>query len=98
MCNTVVLAAGKMAIFSRIFFILYTENQQINSNMVNTNKMAILSRKYILLAILMYEQFIHNTQIDLRTNTYTVFEYSAACLSLICELLPGLIPFAPEEL
>ena len=44
-------------------------------------------------AILLYKQFIHLTQITLRPQ-HTVFEYSAACLSFIFELLPGLIPFA----
>ena len=31
--------------------------------------MAILSRRLILLAILLYEQFVHHTQINLRPNT-----------------------------
>ena len=49
-------------------------------------KMAILSRR---LAILLYEQLIHH-----KINLHIVFEYSAAWLSIIFELLPGLIPFA----
>ena len=36
----------------------------------------------------------HHTHINLCSNISTVFEYLAACLSVIFELLPGLIPFA----
>ena len=36
--------------------------------------------------------FLHLTQINLHPNT--AFEYSAACLSVIFWLLPGLIPLA----
>ena len=52
---------------------------------VNT-KMEFLSRKLILLAILLHGQFIHHTQISLYPNT----QFFIA--SGIFELLPGLIP------
>ena len=56
--------------------------------------MAILSRRLILLAILLEEQFINHTQINLRPNKQ-FFEHSAACSSVTIELLPALVPFAP---
>ena len=37
-------------------------------NLPVQTKMAILSRRLILLAILLYEQFIHYTKINLRPN------------------------------
>ena len=55
-------------------------------------KMAILSWRRIPLAILLYEQFIHLTQITLRPKT--AFEHLAACLSVVLELLPGFILFS----
>ena len=55
--------------------------------------MALLSRRLILLAILLYEQLLHYTQINL-SQKHAVFEYSATYLSVIFELLPGLIQFA----
>ena len=48
-----------------------------------------LSRRLIILTILLYNQFIHHTQINLRPN-----KHSAACLSVIFELHPALTPFA----
>ena len=53
-------------------------------------KMAILSRRPILLAVLLYEQFIHFTQIDLRPNIQFVSSQQRDHFWL----LPGLIPFA----
>ena len=35
-----------------------------------------------------------NVYVKERGAKHTVFEYSAVCLSVIFELLPGLIPFA----
>ena len=37
---------------------------------------------------------IYTFHTDHITPQHTAFEYSAACLSFVCELLPGLIPFA----
>ena len=51
--------------------------------------MAILSRRLIILAIMLYEKLIHHMKINLSPNT--VLEYTAMCLSVIFELLPGLI-------
>ena len=45
-------------------------------------KMAFLSRLLILLAILLYEQYIHHTQASLCPNTQ-YSEFSAVCLSYI---------------
>ena len=42
------------------------------------------------LAILIYEHILPLTQIILR---HTAYEHSAACLSVVFELLPGFIPF-----
>ena len=64
--------------------------------------MTILSMTLVLLAIFLYEQFIDFTQIILRPKTEIFstqrpkngdFQYSAACLSIICEsfLLNGII-------
>ena len=46
------------------------------------------------MAILLYEQFVHLTQIALRSSICTAFEQSEACLSVVFESLPGFIPFA----
>ena len=46
----------------------------------------------MVLAILMYEQFIHHKMV--RRCAHTYFEYPAACLSVIFKLPPGLIMFA----
>ena len=54
-------------------------------------KIDILSRRRIPLAILIHKQFIHSTQIILSPNII-FFEHSAACLSVVFELLPGSIP------
>ena len=54
--------------------------------------MAILSRRPILLAILLYEQFLHLTQINLHLNTQLLSTQQHAYQSF--KLLPGLIPFA----
>ena len=48
----------------------------------------------MVLAIVLYEQFINRTHIHLCPK-YAVFEYSAACLSVVFEPRPGLILFAP---
>ena len=56
-------------------------------------KTALLSRKLILLAILLHGQFIHYTQISLIAPKHTFFQCSAACLSVIFEKLSGLILF-----
>ena len=56
-------------------------------------KMAILSRRPILLAKLLYEQFIHLTRINLRPNIQFLSTQQNAYQSFL--LLPGLIPFAP---
>ena len=54
--------------------------------------MAILSCRRIPLAILLYEKFKHLT--DHFTSKHTAFEHSAACLSVVLELLPGVVTFA----
>ena len=48
--------------------------------------MAILVGRLILLALFLYEKFIHHMP------KHTVLKYSAACLSVIFKLLPGLNP------
>ena len=55
--------------------------------------MAILSRRRMSLAILMYELFMNPTQIDQFMPKHTAFEHSGACLSVVFELLPGIITF-----
>ena len=42
--------------------------RRLYENFTLHTKMAILSRKIILLAIFLHEQFIHHAQINLRTN------------------------------
>ena len=54
-------------------------------------KIAILSKRQILLAILLYEQFIHLTQVTLRPNIQFFSTQQRAYQSFW--LLPGLIPF-----
>ena len=54
-------------------------------------KMATLSWRRIHLAILLYGQNTSHT--DHFTPQHTAFEHSAACLSVVFELLPGFIPF-----
>ena len=44
------------------------KSSYLYENLPVQTKMAILSRTLILLAILLYEQFIHHTQINLRSN------------------------------
>ena len=56
-------------------------------------KMAILSRRLILLTILLYEQFIHYTKINLHPNKQLLSTQKQAYQSIF-ELLPALIPFA----
>ena len=53
--------------------------------------MAILLRRRIPLAILLYERF-DTSHTDHFTPKHTAFEHSAACLSVVFELLPGFIP------
>ena len=51
----------------------------------------------ILLAILLHGQFIYHTQISLLPKTQ-FFNCSAVCLSVIFELLPGLILFTSDSM
>ena len=43
-------------------------SKALYENLPVQTKLAILSRRLILLAILLYEQFVHHTQINLRPN------------------------------
>ena len=56
--------------------------------------MAIFARKAGISGYF-FAQAINNVHhIQINSCPYTVFEYSAACLSVIFKLLLGLIPFA----
>ena len=46
---------------------------RLGENLSVQTKIAILSRRLILLVILLYEQFKHNTKINLSLNTQSVF-------------------------
>ena len=56
--------------------------------------MTFLSRKLILLAILLYEQYKYYTHTSLPTNTQYLSAQQYAYQSFV--LLPGLIPFASK--
>ena len=45
-----------------------SQSSYLSENLRVQTKLAIFSRRLILLAILMYEQFIHHTQISSRPN------------------------------
>ena len=62
-------------------------------NLPVLTKMVILSRRRILLAILLSEQFLHLTQINLHPNIQCLSTQQHAYQSFFW-LLPGLIPFA----
>ena len=85
-----------------ILFVVYTygdanhKSQYLYENLLVKSKMAFLSRILILLAILLYEHYIHHTQASICPKMQ-VFECSAVCLSVIIELLPGLIPFTSKR-
>ena len=55
--------------------------------------MAILPERLMILPMLLYEQFIHHTQIHLCQKS-AVFEYSAACLSVVSCYFRVWVPFS----
>ena len=69
------------------------KSSYLYENLLVQIKRAIMSRRlYILLAILLYEQFIHHTQIYLRPNKQ-LLALSSILISHF-ELHPALNPFA----
>ena len=69
------------------------KSSYLYKNLPVQTKMAILSRRHILLAILLSEQFLHLTQINLHPNIQFLRTQQHAYQSFFW-LIPGLIPFA----
>ena len=68
------------------------KSSSLYENLPVQTKMAILSRRPILLAILLYEQFIYLTQNTLRPNIQFLSTQQQAYQSFL--VTTGLIPFA----
>ena len=64
-------------------------------NLPIQTKMVILSRRPILVAILLYEHFVHLTRFILHPNI-PFLSARIACLSVVFWSLAGVIPFASD--